>query len=294
MRQREREAEDEGHRPGGDRLPRELQDLGLSPYESRVLMSLLQLGSATTLQIAQFSAVPRTSTYQVLEALGAKRLAYRIPGDGPAVWSAAGRDEIFAQLEAQLEAQNQARMRDHQAKADEVRDLLRQSLPEAPIAASPFVHLIHGRAQTKLAYERIMAEAAFEFLVFNRPPYSWAPGAVNEAIVHNVQRGVRTRALYQAVQLDEPGWHALRSDIEAYHAAGVDGRVVDELPLKMVIADRSVAMIALPNPEEPEDGFPTNLLIEHAGFASLLAALFDMVWASARTYQPARQTAEFG
>jgi len=80
---------------GHEAIQREFEELGLSPYQAGVLLALMRLGSANSLQLARASAVPRTSTYQVLEELGLKGLAVRIPGDGPAVWASPGREEVF-------------------------------------------------------------------------------------------------------------------------------------------------------------------------------------------------------
>ncbi len=57
--------------PLPEALRQEFAELGLSPYERAVLLALLRLGSATTLQLAKVADVPRTSTYQVLEDLRA-------------------------------------------------------------------------------------------------------------------------------------------------------------------------------------------------------------------------------
>lgn len=258
-------------------LRRELQELGLSPYEAGVLLALLRLGSANTLDLSRASEVPRTSTYQILEDLKSKRLAQRLPGNGPAVWTCPGGDEVLERLDAAQEEQ----LRRHRDRADLVRGSLRELVPERPAVPLPDVHLIFGAAQAKTTYERLLAEARSELLVFNRPPYSWNPGQVNPA-VQALDPNVKTRALYQAAQLED---EAFRKAIEAYHHVGVEGRVVTgELPVKLAVADRKEALITMTSPVPIEVGFPTVLHIENPGFAALQAEAFDHRWATAVPY----------
>ena len=281
----------EASTPIPDALRREFEALGLSPYETAVLLALLRLGSGTSLQLARLSEVPRTSTYQVLEELTAKRLAVRVPGPGAAVWASPGRDEVLARLDAS----EMEKLRLHRERAARVRDMLAATLPEAPTAALPYVHVIQSPSQTREIYDSMLADARSEFLVFNRPPYSAeanpirlrpreiaARDEINPVVLGALSRGVAIRALYQRAQWDDPAAEPFREAMEAYHRSGVKGRLVDDLPIKLAVADRKIALITMTHPTLPEIGFPTTLLIEHPGAASVQADAFDRRWATAR------------
>ncbi|MHB8586831.1 MAG: TrmB family transcriptional regulator [Thermoplasmatota archaeon] len=56
-----------------------LQEHGLTEYEARAYLALLELGCAEASQIADLSRVPRTKIYQALDGLEAKRLLRVIP-----------------------------------------------------------------------------------------------------------------------------------------------------------------------------------------------------------------------
>lgn len=117
-------------KPSLEALRRDLEELGLSTYQARVLLALLGAGSATPAQLARLADVPRTSTYQVLDQLHTQGLAERLPGDGPAVWISRGPDEVLAGLEAAQEE----RLRQHRNRSGRVRVMLAQVLSEAPAA----------------------------------------------------------------------------------------------------------------------------------------------------------------
>jgi sugar-specific transcriptional regulator TrmB len=81
-------------------LGQELQALEMSPYQARVLGALLQLGTGTSLEVAELSGIPRTSIYKVMEALGAQGLVERVPARWPASWTCIGWEAVVQRLEA--------------------------------------------------------------------------------------------------------------------------------------------------------------------------------------------------
>ncbi|HEV8360307.1 MAG TPA: helix-turn-helix domain-containing protein [Candidatus Thermoplasmatota archaeon] len=56
-----------------------MQEYGLTEYEARTYLALLDLGTATARDIANLSRVPRTKIYSVLDELHQKQLAQVIP-----------------------------------------------------------------------------------------------------------------------------------------------------------------------------------------------------------------------
>jgi sugar-specific transcriptional regulator TrmB len=272
-------AEPEAVAPGPlpEAILRELEELELSPYESRVLLALLRVGSANSAQLARYSGVPRTSIYQIIEELNHKGLAQRLSVDGPATWASPGRDEVLDRLDALQEE----RLHQQRARTARIREALASAWPEAPSGAGPYVHVIIGAAQVAGMYDRLLSNAETELLVFNRPPYSQSPESVNQAVLDAVARGVKARALYEAEQWFESS-EEFREAMGEYHDAGVRGAVVEHLPIKIAVADRRVALLAMTDPVLPDIGFPTTLLVEHPGFASLQAEAFEKLWDSAR------------
>ena len=61
-----------------DRLEK-MMEYGLTEYEARTYLALLQLGVASARDVANLSRVPRTKIYSVLDELHAKQLAEIIP-----------------------------------------------------------------------------------------------------------------------------------------------------------------------------------------------------------------------
>lgn len=123
-RERRRGAAQRGSVADGPR--RQLQELGLRPYETRVLVALLSAGTANTAELAELSGVPRTSIYQVMRSLTQQGMAEPVPNHGPAVWTSKGWEAVLDALDAAQEE----RLRQHKARTAELRRALVQARPE--------------------------------------------------------------------------------------------------------------------------------------------------------------------
>ncbi|MGH9190068.1 MAG: TrmB family transcriptional regulator, partial [Acidimicrobiales bacterium] len=260
------------------RLQPVFEELGLNGYQARVLLALLQVGTATAVQLARLSGVPRTSVYPVLNELETKRLISQMAGKSTS-WVSPGEEVVLDRLYAE----HMERFSNLENRVEGARQMLAQlAFPSAP--AMPYVHVIHSAAQSRLAFEQALSATSSELLMFTRPPWSWPKGSGNETVLGTLARGVRARALYQASDLADPHGASSRAELDAYHAAGTAGRVLDELPMKLAIFDRQVALLALSDPKLADVGFPTSLLVEHPGYAALQAVAFDQLWAGAKPY----------
>ena len=248
-----------------------LEDLGLSEKEARVLAALVAAGSATAAHLAGEADLYRTNVYPVLESLEAKGLVGRLPGKAGA-WSSAGPDRVVDRLYAAEERRHDSL----QARRDELRGSL-TAPPKANDAVLPRVDLVLGPSETARTYDAMLRKARREVLVFNRAPYGESLDDPSGAIVEMLARRVETRVLYRTAELDDA---VFREEAGAYLAAGVQARVTDELPTKLVVVDRRIVLVALITPDDPEDSFPVSQYAESAGFAAPWAAAFEHYWAT--------------
>lgn len=262
-----------------DRLAAALVDFRLTPREAKVLMALVQAGRAPVTRIAGMVDVERANVYRVLEALAARRLAIRAPRG--AEWSAPARADIAGILLAEEEKRHRAL----RARSEVVRQLFESMGPPSSEATPSFVHPITRVMEVAKLYDRLIREAQTEILVSNKAPYGGRAVKVIvwPSVVEAVARGVRVRALYEAHELDAAASEALRYTRVAYDEVGVEGRVVEQVPLRLAVFDRRRALLALNDPDAPER-FPTNLFVDHPAFAEFTAQLFDHLWSTGRAY----------
>lgn len=271
-----------GGAPTPELLRTELEELGLSPYEARVLLALLRLGSATTAQLETLADIPRTSIYKVLNSLAVKRLAERLPVEGSALWASVASDQVAERLYEAQEDAHAERLTQLRDRSRYAHQLLVESFADAPSVALPQAHFLFGAAQMKRTYEQLLAEAESELVMFTRPPYAWRFPNPNRAVLDMLSRGVSARVLYVAKQWQDPAAEAFRTEMDVYHQAGVQARLAERLPIKLVVVDRSKTLVNLADAAAPEGGYPNTLLVEHLGYAEVQAAAFEQYWQAAR------------
>jgi len=259
-----------------DALLTAFEELGLSGNEAAVVLAMLRLGPATTLQLSRLSGVSRTYIYLILEQLRNKALAEEMTGTGPATWGAPGYREILDRLDA---AQAE-RLQEQRARRPHIEQLLEESLGEAAAeGVGPYVQILRSPGRLAAVYDERLAAATTEVLVFNVGPYV-KPAVVNGAVLEAAARGVSMRALYEGPELQQPELSWLVEHLEIYRDAGVDCRVVAALPMSLAIFDRNHTLFCLNNPVSPDAGYAAPVLVEHPGFAESLATTFSHHWSA--------------
>ena len=264
-----------------EKVRRQLEELGLNGYEARILISLVRLGSAGASELARSSGIERTNVYPVMSALVERGLAVHLPSKVTR-WSSPGHDEVLDRLYGRYEEQLKAL----RSGMDETRHTLAGMAAAASGVAPPHLHFVRGTAQARACYEGILGRAEHEVLMFTRPPYAGLLGRPNPAVLDALGRGVHIRVLYEGPGLDQPGSGTFKAEIEGYHDSGVEARVVERLPIKLMVADQTVALVAMPDSAGPDAGHPTNVLIEHRGYAETHALAFEHLWEQGRPYEP--------
>lgn len=266
--------------PSRETLLGDLEELGLNGSQARVLLAIIELGTSGSSEIARVAGVPRTAVYPLLQELAVKRLVAQVGSGGPATWACAGRQEVLDRLDAAQE-ERIARQRE---RAVRVRLGLEAMFPAAPSTTPPFVHVLPGLAQVKEAYHQLLSETATELLVLSGPPYT-SYGPMNTHVVGLLERGVKIRVLFDPAR-DAASRAQRRRDVRAYKEAGVEARVLGDLPVKLVISDREAVLAAIPDPASPDTGFPTSLLVRSTRFAGVQATAFESYWAAGRPAEP--------
>jgi sugar-specific transcriptional regulator TrmB len=247
-----------------------LVSLGLTGYEAGAYVALTRRHVATGAEIARLSGVPRQRIYDVLDGLVERGLATVRPGR-PIRYAAVAPEAAVALLLAARRAEVE-RLEDEAARAVE---LLTPAYHDGRSASDPldYIEVLREPAAIAARFTELEAGAKQEILVFTKPPYAVQP-AQNVAGLEAVARGIEARSVYErSVYEDESVVEAVRSFV----AAGEQARVVDELPLKLVLIDAQVAVFTM---EDPVAG-ATNLtimIVEHPSLARLLKIAFERVW----------------
>ncbi|NYV74096.1 helix-turn-helix domain-containing protein [Streptomyces sp. UH6] len=124
-------------------------------------------------------------------------------------------------------------------------------------------------------YEQMQRRACQEVLRFDTAPYL-VDEDLNTAELAQLTSGVHYRAVYDRAAMASAG---AQGEMRQYAEAGEQARVLGRLPVKLLIVDRSIALVAL----RTDGAGPPGAVVQiHEGaLLDALTALFELVWASA-------------
>ena len=241
-----------------------LEPVGLAPQDSAVYAHLLAEGRADLNAIARAlglsSARVRRSVRQLADAGLVNRLVGR-----PVRYVAAPPDVALDAL---------ALHRQHaldQLRA-EARDLAVRGRHSEHRPPSDLVELIEGGDAVLHTLSQLELGAREEVLIVDCPPYHPTAALLNTNEMQALARGVRYRAIYHAPVLAEP---AKMEQLDQYLAAGEQARALPAVRMKMVISDRSQALVPLSFDATVST---TRLLVHPSPLLDALVACFESLW----------------
>lgn len=281
-----------------------LDAAGLSPVEEHVYGVLIELPSASEEDVAARLSLEVAQARQALGTLEAKGLASRTTGRAPR-FLAAPPDVAIEPLLLQQ------RLRIEQTRAA-VAQLTRVYRSGHQVRASgELVEVVEGVSAIRQRVDQLQQSAAAEVRAFVRPPYL-VPDYSNDMEATKLKEGVRYRMLYDRALFEQDGWQRMiATDI----ARGEEPRVVERLPMKLVIADDNLAFVPLVEPPAEDPGprpaagdrwptapasgstamttpavaagvEPTCVLVHSSGLLDALVALFESEWRQSARLRP--------
>lgn len=244
----------------------------LSESVYRLLLVHPQDGPA---QIAERLACPEADVRGCLERLADLALV-RPPGAGGR-WRALNPEAGLAALLARQEAEAARR----QAELDRSRGAMASLMAEFSRArqSSPpsGVEIISSLQEVRDRLEQLAGDAVAEVL-------SFAPGGPQPAAVMEASRALDRQSLERGVRMRTVFLDSVRNDQATVQYAqwlgGLGGtvRTVPSLPLRMIIADGTTAVVPL----DPGNSDRGAVLLRSPGVITALRALFEQVWEHAK------------
>jgi sugar-specific transcriptional regulator TrmB len=242
---------------------RPLESLGIGAAEERAYVALLDRPEATLAELSSALAWPPRKVQRLLDTLQGMGL----------VTFAAGTPRRFipASPDIAIEAILSRREGELRRARAEVQRLQRRAT-EGAGKSRQIIELITSHEAERHVFEQIQHAARHELIFLARPPILIAgPEQPSDTQVNAIARGVRYRSIADQAFLAIPGVVArIRADLEV----GEEIRVVSELPLKMVMADRSVALIPL----NLESSNSPSLLVRSSALLDALYSMFELLW----------------
>ncbi|SCF65052.1 LuxR family transcriptional regulator [Streptomyces sp. Ncost-T10-10d] len=249
-----------------------LEAAGVSPEEESVYGLLVTSGRATTADLGRRAGLTEPEAERILTSLTSKGLASHTDAT-PRVFRAVPPDvALLPRLRRSADALDLAR-----TEATRLVESYRETMRRHD--AGQLLEVITGAEALRQHLRQIQTSAQDEMLWFCKAQYVAMPSGSNAEEYQALTRGVRYRVLYEKAFFDDEG---AVDNVVAGVRAGEVARAVPHLPLRLAIADRSVAIFPLVaggphgSPEEP-----TTALVRDSNLLAALIALFERYWEDA-------------
>jgi predicted transcriptional regulator len=251
--------------------------VGLDPVEEELYRLLVVAGDATAETLSAQTGHRVDIVTVAVETFVERGLVVRDDrGDDGAVYSAAPPAvALGALLREQRDALYSAEL-DLAELADAHRTVSAGRTPTDVLEVITDLDAVRHRfAQVQLAAQR-------EVRSMMVPNLTVVPYDENDAGYEQMRRGIRYRAILDRRALDQPGMvRAILRDL----ARGEQIRVADEVPVKMMIIDDTMALLPL---AAERNTAPESVLVHAGGLLSALSAYFEAAWERAYPLWPNR------
>jgi hypothetical protein len=240
-----------------------LEALGVSGADEELYRVLLRHPRCTTADLARRSGHDAGTVRRGVHRLEQLGLLTRLPGRPPRLRPARPDTAVDVLVARRQQELNQAQLA--------ARELLAEMVVEPERRPDRLVEVVAGQQAVASRFVQLLAGTEGELLVLDRPPYVANPNRDGFAVDSVLDRAVRVRGIYATESLELPGALA-----EARRAAanGEQGRVHPDVPMKLVIADRRLALLPL----AAGDVAGSALLVHPCALLDALCALFELLW----------------
>jgi DNA-binding CsgD family transcriptional regulator/DNA-binding MarR family transcriptional regulator len=240
-----------------------LTALGATDPEDRAYQFLATLDSATSAEICGAAGLTEAQVRVALDGLVQRGLVSQTSDESPR-YVASSPGTVDAMISNRL-----LELRKAQEALDGLADKRRTGRLAAEAAGA--IELITGPQALRHHALHLIRTARSEVIGMMKPP---------TLVVESSERvmppqSVANRAIFETGALEYPG--ALDAIRAGMRSSNDEVRVHTKVPLKMLGADRSVALIPL----SLRDTAPASLLIYESPVLDAIHALFDYVWAGA-------------
>jgi sugar-specific transcriptional regulator TrmB len=243
--------------------------VGLNEASEEVYRLLVGLGSASLEELASKVGLPPSGlsrTLAELEGLGLVAASSSEPGHYLAAPPAVALGAALSQRRHELSQAEQA-----------VEILAREYRRNAVgLAGNELVEVVIGAEALRHRFEQLQLGAQHEVLALVTEAPVVVSGEDNVAEPIAVARGVAYRVVVERAVLDAPGgMQPLTKALGRNELV----RVAQQVPTKLILADRSLAMLPLRPLASPGD--PSALVVRAGGVVEALVGLFESVWEQA-------------
>lgn len=261
-------------------LLEKLQNIGISKREAEIYIALLQKNEFTAPELAKITTITRTKIYEILQNLIRKGICNESYRDGQKIFRGVkpqiAIQNIVSNYELEIEQKKQAAILLEVELAAIYKNNLHNDNP------LNYIEVLSDIGQVKDRWLSIQKNAKKELIGFSKPPYAQIKLEANieaEAEVIKTKK-IMYKSIYEYAGLTSEERNKLIELIVTYQKTGEQARIIKELPMKLLICDEKITMLALNDTVSLKPSI-TTMIVNHPSFAVALKNVFESYWANA-------------
>ncbi len=262
-------------------------DLGLTEREAKVYLTLLTLKNFTPSELQHQVNITRTKIYEVLQKMVDRGICTEKTVGKKKYYEAVEPSVAFERV---FETYSRECRELIEKKIGIVRNLIDELSPiynECKDVENPldFIEVIKDKKQNQKKYLMLIQESKKEILTFNKGPYVCDnPVRLSEQKQEEsafLNRGGICRNIYEKGELRRHEW--LSDYIKTQKNSGQQAKLVETLPIKMVVFDASKVVFPLQQSIGKINKI-TSVYIQHRELAEASKMLFENIWEKAEAF----------
>jgi len=264
-------------------IVKELLSIGFTEYEAKVYTALVSASMLSANDITKIADVPRGRVYDVLASLMNEGLCEMIPGTVKKYQAVNPTKAFSAMLEANREecAQRENRIKSLSIMLQSVhseRKVSRNELDCVSIYTS-----MASIAQKSIGFIEQSQEIHRSLC---KPPYITIRNIKDledksAPVIKSLERGIEFRSIYE---IEEDNMESFLKICSFFHERGEKVRVMNKIPLKLIIMDSTSAMFTLFHKSLTKNNI-TSMYVEHSDVVIALIDLFEYYWNLATPFE---------
>lgn len=262
-------------------------ELGLTEREAKVYLTLLTMKNFTPSELQHQVNITRTKIYEVLQKMVDRGICTEKLVGKKKYYEAV---EPCVAFERVFEKYSRNCSDLLEKKIGIVKVLVEELTPvfnECKEIVNPldFIEVIKDRKQNQKKYQMMIQESRNEALTFNKGPYVCDnPLLLTEQKQEEselLKRGGVCKNIYEKNEIEALDW--LQDYVKDQVQAGQQARIVENLPIKMIVVDRLKVVFPLQQ-SMGKNNTITSVYIEHKELAEACKMLFENIWEKAENF----------
>jgi sugar-specific transcriptional regulator TrmB len=270
-----------------DKLLSKLQASGLTQREAHIYLALLQKKEFVASELASIIPVGRTKVYEIIPNLIAKGLCTEVNKNGKKMYCAVEPKSALKSLLTFF----QEKITEEISKKEEEITKKRKIFDELEIDLGDiyttnvkksdsldYIEVIKDRNQIRNRWIELQKNTRQEMLSFNKPPFNigYSENMKHQKKMMN-KKNTKSRGIYE-YDISRGSTHTdFIKIIDHFKGLGEECRIIGKLPMKLIIIDEKITMLALNDPVSIKQSI-TTMIVTHPSFALAQKEVFESYW----------------